>query len=66
MAAAPFGSLEAAEAGTPASPAPTSEAKAAEAEKPPPLPLHQIEGNGGGLLNHEANGVWGVTTKFEF
>lgn len=45
--------------------APKSEANAAnqsadktetKAEKPPPLPLHQIEGNG----------VWGITTKWEF
>ena len=79
--AAPISRIQAADA---ADPAP------AKVEKPAPLPLHQIEGNGGifstlsayvvnkhftiaagyghfgGVLNHQANGVWGITTKYEF
>lgn len=63
---------------SPSSTPPTTQATAsvaAKTEKPPPLPLHEIEGNGGifsmatsfgTVANHEANGVWGLTAKWEF
>ena len=47
LTAAPVATVKAADATAPGTNAPPAEAKPAKAEKGNPLPLHQIEGNGG-------------------
>jgi hypothetical protein len=47
LAAAPGASAKTSDGAEASTNAPPQEAKPAKAEKPPPLPLHQIEGNGG-------------------